>query len=77
MASTIHGNPLHCIEHAERIYEDTGSPTTVFFSVPSKLYACLPTGLAHRMYTANPRAIELIATVDDRGITIEADGSQC
>ena len=73
MASTIHSDPHECIEHAERIWERDGNPTTVFFSVPSNLFACLPTGLAHRMFTANPDAVKLVATVDDRGTTFEGD----
>lgn len=71
MTSTIHNDPHDCVNHAERIYAKTGNPTTVFFSVPSNLFACLPTGLAHRMYTANPKAIYLVATVDNRGTTWE------
>ena len=71
MASTIHNNLDDTIEHAESIWQKTGKATTVFYSNPSQLYACLPTGLAHRMYTANPEAIKLIATVDDRGTILE------
>ena len=73
MASTIHNDPHDCVAHAERIYAKTGDPTTVFFSVPSNLFACLPTGIAHRMYAANPQAIYLVATIDDRGTIWEGE----
>ena len=75
MTSTIHNDPHDCVDHAESIFSKTGKSTTVFFSVPSNLFACLPTGLAHRMYTANPKAIHLVATVDDRGTTWEGEFS--
>jgi hypothetical protein len=75
MASTIHKKPVDCIRHAERIFEATGKETTVFYSVPSNLFACLPVELAMRMYDANPAAIELVAHATIHGLVVEDDWS--